>query len=382
MVVNDEFQVLVGSVVTGRIDAYLPTSSVSWGMRLNDAGPVEVSVPVKAFEAQNLDPRSTCASLRQFLAVAYRGRVLEAGPIWKRAYDPKKEVMKITAAGIWTLFDAVKALPWYALAQGVSPTRVTLSITQKTLGSIARELVRIAIFTNPKNPGLPIVLPDLVEDINKRNYNGFALPWLGGLLRNLTNVKGGPDLRFRPEFNPTDPRYIRWVMTHGTRDTPLLTQSGPDWVWDATAPITPISDLGWAEDATKMAARAWQPGAGAEQEMKLKWADDTTLIDDAGYPWTEVDIAMKDIEDLDLLQDYANAGIAAARFPIETWTTTVRANEHPRLGDYLPGDWARLIIPDSHPMIPGGPSRARIMAIDGDDTNDVKISFAPIQGRP
>lgn len=381
MVVDDNFEVLVGSQVTGKIDAYLNPSNVGAGLRYNDAGPLDVAIPIKAFENKRLNPASTCAALRQFMAVSYQGNIIEAGPIWKQAYDPKKEVMKLTGAGLWTLLDAVKALPWYAMAVGVSPTTLTLNVVNKALGSIAREFVRIAVYTNPKNPGLPIVLPEIIPDINERNPPGYSLPWLGDLLRNLTGVKGGPDIRFRAERRPDDNRYVQWVMSHGTRENPLLTQHGPDWIWDATVPHSTIGDFGWQQDATRMAARAWQPGAGSEQEMKLKWADDTTLIETAGYPWTEVDIAMKDIEDEDLLQEYADAGISAARFPMETWNTTVRADETPKLGEFLPGDWSKLIIPDDHPIIPGE-HRARIMSVDVDGTRDVKVVYAPIQGRP
>ena len=384
MVVDTEgFRLFVGTMVTGRITADLPVSSLKWGLRLNDSGSIELALPVRAQEYQRLNLRANTAGLRQFVGISYNGIILECGPIWKRSYDAGNEILKITAAGLWSILDTVKALPWYAMAKDTSPTEVTLSVVGKTLGSIAREFVRISIETNSKNPGLPIVLPDIVPDgTNERNIPGYGLPWLGDLLRNLTGVQRGPDIRFRPEFVPDDHRFMHWVMEHGTVDNPLLAQSGPDWVWNAAAPKSTVSAISYTEDATRMAARAYQPGAGSELDMKLRFADDTTLIDTAGYPWTEIDIASKDVEDLALLQEYADAGIAGAKYPVETWTVNVRADERPTLGSYLPGHWARIIVPEDHPFILGGPVRTRILAVDGDDTNNVKLTLAPIHGRP
>ncbi|MHA7270394.1 hypothetical protein [Arthrobacter sp. HLT1-20] len=381
MVVNTGHRLFVGDMVTGLITADLPVSATSWGMRLNDAGSVDGTLKVRSKEVARLGIRAATAPLKQFMGISYGDTILEAGPIWKRAYDPNKESLKVSAAGIWSLLDSVKALPWVALANGVSPTTVTMDIVNKTLGSIAREMVRISIDTNPLNPGLPIVLPDLVAGTNERHDPGYLMPWLGDQLRKLTQVQRGPDIRFSPRFRADDARYVEWVMETGTDSAPLLAQAGPGWVWDGTVERSGVVGFGVVEDATKMASRAWQPGAGSERDMKLKWATDTTLITQAGYPWTETDSASKDIEDLSLLQDYANASMASTKYPIEQWSVSVRADARPRLGTYLPGHWAQLIIPDYHPILDPGPVRVRMMAIDGDDSETVKITVAPIGGR-
>lgn len=375
------YRVFVGNMVTGLITADLPVSASSWGMRLNDGGSVDCTIPVRSKEVRRLGIRAATAPLKQFMGISYGNTILEAGPIWKRAYDPAKETLKVTAGGMWSILDSVKALPWVKLSGMVSPTVVTMDITAKTLGSIAREMVRLSITDNPLNPGLPIVLPDLVAGTNERHDPGYLLPWLGDQLRKLTGVQRGPDIRFRPRFRADDARYVEWVMETGTDAAPLLTQPGDDWVWDGSVERSGVVGFGVVEDATGMAARAWQPGAGSEQTMKLKWATDTTLITQAGYPWTEVDVASKDIEDLGLLQSYANAGMAASKYPMEQWSVSVRADARPRLGSYLPGEWAQLIIPKDHPILDPGPVRVRMMAIDGDDSETVKISVAPIGGR-
>ncbi|BCW79012.1 hypothetical protein [Arthrobacter sp. NicSoilC5] len=378
MVVAPEYRVFVGSMVTGQITADLPVSSVKWGMRLNGPGPVDATVKAYALELRNKDLRNITAPKKQYLAVSYGNAILEAGPIWKRSNKNTNGELKLGAQGIWSLLDKVKALNWQQINSGVSVQRSSLDFNGLTLGSIARELVRLSVFGNPANPGLPIVLPDMVDaGTNERHYKGYELPYLGDLLRKLTQVQDGPDIRFQPRFS-ADPTRIEWVMTHGSPASPLLYQTGPDWWWDGTVEESGVSDITTSEDGSDMADRVWQPGAGSELEMKLATASDYTLLTNAGYPWTEGDAASKDVEDQGILQGHANAAMAAARRPVETWDMSVRANTSPYLGQYLPGDFAQINVPATNQMIDPGVRRVRVMAIDGDNTMNVKLTPAPM----
>jgi hypothetical protein len=366
-------------MVTGKIACDLPVASQSWGMRVNGAGPIDLTTRALSEELRNKGLRNITAAKKNYLAVAYGNTILEAGPIWKRDYNAGTGVLKLKAEGIWSILDKVKALNWAQITAGSPVTRTSLDLTGLSLGSIARELVRLSVFGNPFNPGLPIVLPDVIEaGAHERHYKGYELPYVGALLTKLTQVEDGPDIRFQPRFNGADPTRIEWVMTHGSTASPLLYQSGADWTWDATVEESGVSDIGMKEDGSGMADRVWQPGTGSELDMKLATAQDITLIQTAEYPWTEADAASKDVEDLGVLQTHANAGIAAARRPIETWDLTVRADTSPQLGGYLPGDFAQIHVPQGNPMIDPGVRRVRIMAIDGDNTSTVQLTPAPM----
>lgn len=379
MVVAPEFRVFVGNMVTGEIACDLPVSSLSWGMRLNSAGSVDASVKVRAAELRNKNLRNVTAAKKQYLAVSFGNTILEAGPIWKRNNKNTNGELKLGAEGIWSMLDKVKALNWAQIGAGIWPQRTSLDYTGMSLGSIAVQLVRDSVFGNPLNPGLPIILPDILDvGTNERHYKGYELPWLGDLLKKLTQVQNGPDIRFQPRFNPADPTRIEWVMTTGTTASPLLYQAGADWMWDGTVEESGVSDITTSEDATGMGDRAWQPGAGSELDMRLAAAQDTSLISEAGYPWTEIDSASKDVEDQGLLQAYADAAMAAARRPIETWDLSVRANTSPTLGQYLPGDFAKINVPGNNPMIEPGIRRVRVMAIDGSNSMNVKLTPAPM----
>ena len=379
MVVAPGFRVFVGNMVTGEITADLPAASQSWGMRLNGAGPLDLTTRALSEELRASDLRNLTAPKKNYLAVAYGDTILEAGPIWKRDYSARTGVLKLGGEGLWSILDKVKALNWAQIIAGTPVTRSSLKLTGLSLGSIAREIVRLSIFGNPNNPGLPIVLPDLQTQAgNERLYKGYELPYVGDLLRKLTEVQSGPDIAFRPRYNAADPTRIEWVMTHGSPAAPLLYQGGDDWIWDGTVDESGVSDIGVKEDGSAMADRVWQPGAGSELEMKLATAQDLDLIQSAGYPWTEADAASKDVEDQGILQGHADYAMAVARRPVETWDLTVRAGTSPLLGKYTPGDFAKITVPKNNPMIAAGVRRVRLMAIDGDNTETVQITPAPM----
>ena len=393
MVVTDEFQVFLCDTVTGKIIGYVPVSQLSWGMRLNAPGTVSATLPVRAEEFRMLDLRLNAQVLSRSLGVVYRGTILECGPIWTQEYDADKETLRLQASGLWSILNGRKLLPGSVPGSALRPgsgapdpaaARVTI---RGSLRDIARELVRASIQDNPftrpdgLNAGhLNIVLPEVEGGTNERNYQGYDLGWTGARLEELTKLQNGPDLRFRPRFNAEDATFVEWVMEGGTAANPLLTQDGPEWLWDAAVELSGIVGMSVSRDATTLAARSWISGDGQEAEKQIVWATDPTLTD-YGFPWVEIDEAPHDVVGTEVLQGHADRLLAEASAPWDQWSLQVRADESPRLGDYLPGDWAAVNIGDGHPLILPGMYRVRILSIDGDESSDVKLTVAPMQAR-
>lgn len=378
VVVQDGRRLAVGDVRTGKIQAWLPFQSLKWGQRLNASGPVTAVIRPYSDAMAGHNVRALTATVKQFAAVVEGDRILEAGPIWTRPFDEDTGEMTINALGLWSLFDKRKNVPGAALVPGAKVTEMGIYPRGLHIGSIARELVRVSIQDNPYGGDLPVVLPASIPGDQDRDYPGYNLSWLGDDLRELTKAEGGADLRFRPRFRADNPTYIEWVMEHGAVD--LLVQDGPDWLWDVRVERSGVAKLGVSQDGTGVASKSWVPGSGQEQAMRLASDMDTSLVD-AGYPWTEAEEAASQEEDMAVLQSLANRKQADSRHPWDTWSMTVRADVAPVLGEYLPGDWALVNTPENHPVLPlGGKIRVRILAVDGDASNDVKLSVAPIQG--
>lgn len=374
MVVNDGFRVFTCNTVTGKITTDLPVAGQDWGLRLNDAGSLSIDVRPAAEEYAGIDLRGATTPLLQSLGIAYGDTILECGPIWTR--DLSDGTLSIEAAGIWSILDKRKLVKGSALPDGANVTGTVVSISG-SLGDIAREVVRISIEDNPYG-ALNIVLPPIEGGSNVRNYQGFDLAWTGDRLRELTEVQNGPDIRFRPRFKADDPSTVEWVMETGTEAQPLLQQTGADWVWDGSVEGSGVVGFSHKQDAIDLAAKAWVPGSGQERSMKLASRTNLTRVL-AGYPWTEADSAAKDVEDQAMLQRYADRLAEDSAYPWDTFAVKVRADQEPRLGAYLPGDWAEIIVPDNHPTLDPGPVRVRIMAVDGDESNTVSLTVSPVQ---
>ncbi|AZS09773.1 minor tail protein [Arthrobacter phage TattModd] len=383
MVVEDSYRVFVGDVRTGRVNATIPVSDFKWGIRLNAAGPVTATIRTASEEARFLDLRNLTLTKKQFLGVSYGETILECGPIWKRSFDPKSYALSLQAQGLWSIFDRRKNVPGAALRAIGDPARVAPALASykvqgKHLGSIAREIVRRSIQDNPYGGDLPVSLPADIAGIHEREYFGYNLGWIGDDLRELTGVQGGPDLRFRPRFKAGDPSMVEWVLEHGKVD--ILQQSGPDWKWDASVEKTPVAEYGIEQDGSGMADFAWSPGSGQEEAMPVATARNLTLLR-AGYPWTETEQGNSQEENFSLLQGLANRTISDHVLPWDAWSMIVKANGNPKLGSYLPGDWAKVRTPNDHPVLPPNrEARVRLLSIDGDHTNNVSMGVAPIQG--
>lgn len=379
--VVEPFRVFTADTRTGLISADLTVigegSGLRWSIRLNDAGTITARTVASSKQVRHLELASITEPVKQSLGVAYADTILECGPIWSQRYDPRTDILELTAAGIWSLLDRRIALPWLALLQGKKPADLTLRIVGKTLGSIAREFVRGSIQDNPSG-GLPIILPPDTPGANERNIEGYKLSIVGELLRNLTQVQNGPDIRFRPRYKDSDRRYIEWVMETGTPEKPILSRP-EQLIWNGTVEKSGVIGFSVSRTAEDMAARIYQPGAGTEKAVRMGWADDSTLVK-AGYPYLETVQAGMDVADEAILKGHAQAALALNRHPVSTWGAVVDAHSDPKLGTYLPGDMATVTVPNTHPLLPGGMSQTRIMAIDGDPTQQVKLAFAPIGG--
>jgi hypothetical protein len=362
----------------------VPRLDPSWGIRLNQAGTIQLTIAPKAKELAKMDIRNATMPNFRALGISYDGVMLEAGPILSRSYDDETSRLTVQAAGLWSIFYRRKLVNGSALKAGYNVTGSTASFGPTSLGTIARNIVRVSIQDNYYDPNygaLNIVLPPVIAGTHKRNYYGYDLISMGEALKNLTEVEGGPDIRFRPRFMADDPDRVEWVMETGTDVQPLLTQAGAAIRLDGTAKKSPVLGFSSEEDGTEVANRVWRPGAGQEKAMKLGVGNLYDLLA-AGMPWMEYENGdSKEINDVAVLNAQARWDVREHQGPAVTFNIRIRT-DHPaaKLGQYWPGDYADVVIPADHPTLPAGLQRVRIMAIDGNDTRQVRLTVAPFLG--
>lgn len=386
----------VGDLLTGKISRQVDLVSTRWAtsFEYGVAGTMEGSFPLRAVDPTTgvrLWPtaRADTAPGKAFLAVSYenaRGEetFLEGGPIWTTKYDDTDGVLQVGAAGLSTYFDKRKAAFGDLPASDVTPLTEQTEIAEyhltlnDSLAGIARDLVELSQLEPAGD--LPIVLPDPGDidfGINVRNFYGYELEWLGAALKKLTEVLEGPEIQFVPRRRSDDPRFIEWVMQIGrAEDGLMLAQDGPPWQFDRTVPASEVRDIDIDTDGSGLAHRVFAAGEGEAEGRPIVWADNPELID-VGWPLLEAEVTATDtVSELGTLEEHAYGSLAVNSRPREAWTIVVSRDGNPNVGQYRPGDWARLRIRD-HDFQPDGDYDMRILAISGaGDSGDVSLTLS------
>jgi len=323
--------------------------------------------------------------------------VLAAGPIWARDYSVDGRELTVNAKGVWSYYDHRHVLPLLAATTDVTEFTVPdpandggtmpnpdlrTQYTNWELGTIAKKLVEQAhAWTGGE---LPIVFEADRVGIHERIYEGPEFKNLGEVLRQLQNVEGGPDVRFRPRFTG-DRLGIEWVLETGTEAQPLLTGSAVH-SWDVSAPQSSVSDLTIREDASALASLGWATGGRVSDETLVARSYDETLIDN-GYPlFEDLDSTHSTVSVQSTLDAHAANVVGYGSAPVEVWSFTVEANAQPLLGSYLEGDYCVLDVApwdsatgNGDPyLFEGGAYGHRIVAIGSDEKGEtVKVECAP-----
>jgi hypothetical protein len=359
---------LFGDLRGGRIYDTLDVTGCSWEQVANDAGSI-TSVTVEAHEVRRkLKGQMFTAS--SFLAVDVDGRLQEAGPVWSLGWDDEAQQLGIGAAGLWSLFDHRTVLPVLAADARVQDAVTTVSGTD--LGGIGRALVAQAL--THAGGDLPLVLPDPPPGDRTESWYGWQLAKVGDQIRQLTQrADNAPDIRFRPDYT-ADRLGVQWFYEAGTEAAPLLTQAGDDWYFDQTVAKSPVLNINTDEDGTQMGMLAWATGNGSEADILLSHWYDPTLVD-AGWPLLEVYEADSTVEDQGTLDDHAqNLAGRSARPPV-AWKVVVKASA---AREVLAGHYARVVVRDDHPWLPGGETFLRVAKKSGDLTDKVTLTMYPI----
>jgi len=370
--------VLIGEFKSGRIITTLTSGDVTglrWSDELNAAGSITgVTIPEPVVRKYHL--REHTHGWRNFLAVEVDGRIVQAGPVTSRTWDWESGTLTLGAAGLWAYLDRVKVRisPLAAPIQ-----RNSLTIAGKSLGGIARGLVaQLLTFYYTQ---LPIVLPPDEAGDHEETFPMWKLLTYGEQIRQITQrAVDAPDVRFVPRRKAGDPRFLEWVMQVGTDLTPQLFQAGPDWVFDTTAPKSPVLGISTDEDPTEMAQRVYLTGYGQEEDILMVMREDNSLLE-RGWPRTDADDAHHTVERLNTLAGHAEALLARRARPIEVWRLTVRARRddgRPGIGwEVMAGDYCQVTT-KGDAWIPDGTRTMRVKTVTGDLSDNLTLEMYPM----
>lgn len=368
----------------GRLGAQLDMASEgSWSIPVN--GIEDFSVTVPKSQLRRLE-RAWWENMRTSVVVSWVGSdgapvPWVAGPIIAPPSEDR-DTATLSCRGIGAVLEKRVVLD---LEPAESPSDAQRALATSavrlrgmSLGTIAQEVVKRA--TALKVGGyLPIAFGSPRETgtgLNERNYEGFNLANNGAWKRltELTRVKGGPDIAFRPRW-ADETGFLEWVMVHGTRAQPTIAQ---EWTMDVdtTSKMSPVADVSVATDAGRLSNRVYWTGAGEGAGTLIRVVQDTSRLD-GQMPLLEVVGATSDSENGALVLQHARAELAGGRAPVTQITVTIDGSD-PRceIGRWRVGDAARLTMGDDWLTVKPGTSPKRIIAAKGSwDSAMVVLEF-------
>lgn len=352
----------------------LPLTGVSYGLVLNDSGPLSGSFQVDSRanpKRRVKDPYDATMPCRRCIYAWRDGVPQYGGIIWTRRYDSATGVVEIQCSDWWSYFDHRKVLPLLTAPIDVEFEIAALVASQTGVdqNAIARYLVTLA--ESHTGGDIGIVLDTTTSGINRdRTWNGFELADVGEELRRLSKVLDGPDITFGVSPSPdANGRPVRIMRT----GDPMLGQQGSAWVWEYGGNVTSFT---WPSDGTRYAKRAFAVGSGNELATPIAVAENTDTAF-AAWPLMEAEAGYSSVTSATTLQAHADADQQLSRLPVVLPTLTVRGDRSPRIGEWSVGDDGIVRIEDDF-LSSGIETSMRIVRADitpSSEDQDESVTF-------
>jgi hypothetical protein len=363
--------------LSGRTLQEFTPQSGTWSERGNEAEQISVTIPLSDPDLAGMDWRNLATEWKSSIAVEEHGRFY-GGPILPHDWANNKLELNLTARGIWTYFDHRHVLPSSAatqslvLSSGMPNTALDTNLSGLDLGTIVKRLVQRACAWS--GAALPIIyMPDRAGTRGK-TYAALDFKKVGSAITDITNLVGGPDVRFRLV---RDGLYFSWMLETGTENEPRL-QSPSIFDWDFGAEDLAADELTVKTDPSYMADIAWATG-GRNADVSLVSRASTTKLRAAGYPLLEtLDSSHSDVVEQETLNSYTAETLRTAYVPANFWAIKVKADASPYLYEYAVGDLARVHVEGS-PYLPDGTYPRRIAALSGDEQGEwITVTFGEV----
>lgn len=365
--------------MTGKIGAELDLAATgSWSIPLNGIESFDVTVPKTQLRAVGREWWSPFAASVLVSWERPDGTLVPwvAGPI---VDDPaetrgKDGVATFSCKGIGAILE--KRL---VVEQDFSAKTIQRSIMARkdmSLGTIVQDIVEVAT-TRRLGGQLPIVARSPRETgarLNQRTYEGWNVANNVAFkrIKEITEVRNGPDVMFRPEYTDDG---MQWGLFHGTAAQPAIAQ---DWTMDldTTSSLSPVASVSPTSDGEQLANRVWWTGAGEGAGTLVQKAENKAAL--ANYmPLLETVGSTSDTENYALLTEHALARLAAGRTPLRQLSMVVDGSDtRAEIGRWHVGDLARVTTGDEWMTVPVGTRFERIIAAKGSwNTGMVTLEF-------
>ncbi len=362
---------LASDLATNKTVAELPLTGVSMTTTLNATGTFSGEFACAAIKKG--DPSELTVPARTAIYALADGVPQWGGILWTRSYDSESGRVRIAGSDWWSYYDHRKIVTAPIPAGGVDTAAEVVEFVSTEQNEIARQLLAIAHAHTGGNLGVVVDGVDTGTAIDQ-SYAGFQLVDVGEALRKLVGLDGGPDMMFGVAGVDADNRPIR-VLRLGS---PHLGQQGSPHVLQYGRNCVAYT---WPSDGSKMATRSWATGNGMEVGMLMSAVEDTGKYA-GGWMLLEQEKGYPSVDEQETLDSYAAADQRSARLPVVLPTLKIRADKDPRIGEYAPGDDAKVRIPAGDLFFRNGKTATmRIVQIGrqpGEQFETAALTMSPI----
>lgn len=388
-------KVLVGDLLTGRVQAEIPFVHYKWGRRRNRAGSLSVDITTNDPDVRELNLFNAATGGKSFLAIVEEVEggewFPEAGALNEPSYDRDAGTLSLSASGVIDYFATRTVAPSSVLTADVAtflvpdPLDATKTIPNPEFATVLSgwswgTLIKKVLAQSVAAPGggLPIVFLADVVGAHEKTYDAIDFKPVNEAIIDFTKRDGGPDFVLDARFQVSR-LAIEWLLRTGSDAQPEL-RSTSVHRWDLTAEQTSTRGLKFDPDASMLGSVSWATG-GRSADLALVERASSSFLTLAGYPLREIiDTSHTDVKDRATLREYATENLTRGQGVTNVFSFEVRKDEPPYLGQYDIGDYCDLII-RGDPIIPDSPEtgyRHEISAISGDDGDWVKITTVEV----
>ncbi len=388
--------------ISGALGPRIYPHSVSWNITINEIESIDLTL-----EKASMPPLASNLWVEPWWAgivLMYDGVPIVAGPIVNRPIETVSS-LRIMAQGPRALFSrrgAIKDLNKWSDLNDTEKVKAWSSYnksgdatTNRFMDKTYPSLIRMVIEESMSKYGgdLPIVFKipilnqtpnDPVNDLEGRPIPATDYPHslhiegsslseatVESQIESIISLDDGPDIFFKPTM--TKDYSLQWEFWSGRTDTDKELPNESDTIWDTTSQNGAISNLTVNYLGTSMTNRAFvRHSAGSSGGQTVRVAERKQMMED-GYPLLE-SYEMITAVNTSAVQKKATANLNAHDKANHQINVSARADGPQKLGTFWPGEYGQLITSGWYGL-KNGRTRAKIISLSGDFSNNIEISF-------
>lgn len=315
-----EYTFVVEDLRTNKIVAEYPLSNVKYNNVIKKFGKFSGKFGLTPFVMKQ-DPLRTLVTGNHGIYVLRNYHPVWCGILYETEYDEGSNTVSLSAETYET---------WYE-------RRIqTRDINVKNMDQL--DIARLYVNSGGASDAMGIEVDGKLSGFKReRNAYAYELNTIWDELLRLSNLINGFDFRIIP-YREAGTGKLKKKLTFGYPELSNNTPENPAHLFESNRNII---DSKVNISSYDSALRVYAIGEGEGESQKVAIADDSAALAE-GFPRYEISASYKGVKEHSTLVSHAQSLLQENRNPLVSVSVTVRGNDDPYVGSYVPGDWVRL----------------------------------------